>query len=97
MIIMIANFFQRAVNVDILPSRSKSKKNENTNKQKKSLIKAKVKANRPKWVSVGWFLLKKLFVVFFEITFFDGRSVIRKETRENEYSSYKDIDYEESI
>jgi hypothetical protein len=48
MIIMIANFFfQRAVNVDILPSRSKSKKKREYEQAEKNLIKEKVKANRP--------------------------------------------------
>ncbi len=57
MIIMIANFFfQRAVNVDILPSRSKSKKKREYEQAEKNLIKEKVKANRPNWVSVEWFL-----------------------------------------
>ncbi len=47
-IIMIANFFfQRAVNVDILPSRNKSKKKREHEQAEKNLIKAKVKANRP--------------------------------------------------
>ena len=57
MIMVIANFFfQRALNVDILPSRSKSKKKPRARTSRKNLIKEKVKANRPNWVSVEWFL-----------------------------------------
>ena len=100
MIMMIANFFfQRAVNVDILPSRSKSKKKTRIRTSRKNLIKEKVKANRPNWVSVEWFLLKKNFLLFFfEITFFLMVDQWLEKKRMNiyillKYILYKDMNY----
>ena len=75
-------FFHRTLNVNILPSRKKSKKKPRARTSKKeNLGKAKVKANRPNWVALGWFFEKKrekLSVV----SRFQTRSISSRETTE---------------
>ncbi len=78
-------FNVQLMSIFYLQETNRKKKREHEQAEK-NLIKAKVKANRPNWVSVEWFLLKKNFFVVFFLKlpfFFDGRSRIREETKEN--------------